>query len=297
MEHILQVMKNTLTGLSLPKNIGLIDVVQVLLIAVVVYYFILWIKQTRAYTLFKGMILIALIVMIAALTGMETILWIFRNISTVVLVALVVIFQPELRKMLEQLGEKNTLSMLGMLNREKEGIERLGEQSVEEIIRACYEMGAVKTGALIVLERDIVLSEYEKTGIEIDAKISSQLLINIFEHNTPLHDGAVLVRNDRIQAATCYLPLSDNLELNKSLGTRHRAGVGISEVSDALTIIVSEETGKVSYTYGGKIVIGVTPGALRERLNSMKTRKDHKETTGLARIWKGRAKHEEKTGK
>ena len=159
MEHILQVMKNTLTGLSLPKNIGLIDVVQVLLIAVVVYYFILWIKQTRAYTLFKGMILIALIVMIAALTGMETILWIFRNISTVVLVALVVIFQPELRKMLEQLGEKNTLSMLGMLNREKEGIERLSERSVEEIVRACYEMGAVKTGALIVLERDIVLSE------------------------------------------------------------------------------------------------------------------------------------------
>ena len=268
MEHILQVMKNTLTGLSLPKNIGLIDVVQVLLIAVVVYYFILWIKQTRAYTLFKGMILIALIVMIAALTGMETILWIFRNISTVVLVALVVIFQPELRKMLEQLGEKNTLSMLGMLNREKEGIERLSEQSVEEIVRACYEMGAVKTGALIVLERDIVLSEYEKTGIEIDAKISSQLLINIFEHNTPLHDGAVLVRNDRIQAATCYLPLSDNLSLNKNLGTRHRAAVGISEVSDALTIIVSEETGNVSYAQKGRINTGVTQTDLKEQLRT-----------------------------
>ena len=268
MEHILQVMKNTLTGLSLPKNIGLIDVVQVLLIAVVVYYFILWIKQTRAYTLFKGMILIVLIVLIAALTGMETILWIFRNISTVVLVALVVIFQPELRKMLEQLGEKNTLSMLGMLNREKEGIERLSERSVEEIVRACYEMGAVKTGALIVLERDIVLSEYEKTGIEIDAKISSQLLINIFEHNTPLHDGAVLVRNDRIQAATCYLPLSDNLSLNKNLGTRHRAAVGISEVSDALTIIVSEETGNVSYAQKGRINTGVTQTELKEQLRT-----------------------------
>ena len=243
MEHILQVMKNTLTGLSLPKNIGLIDVVQVLLIAVVVYYFILWIKQTRAYTLFKGMILIVLIVMIAALTGMETILWIFRNISTVV-------------------------SMLGMLNREKEGIERLSEQSVEEIVRACYEMGAVKTGALIVLERDIVLSEYEKTGIEIDAKISSQLLINIFEHNTPLHDGAVLVRNDRIQAATCYLPLSDNLSLNKNLGTRHRAAVGISEVSDALTIIVSEETGNVSYAQKGRINTGVTQTELKEQLRT-----------------------------
>lgn len=269
MEHILQVMKNTLTRLSLPKNIGLIDVVQVLLIAVVVYYFILWIKQTRAYTLFKGMILIALIVMVASLTGMETILWIFRNISTVVLVALVVIFQPELRKMLEQLGEKNTLSMLGMLNREKEGVERISERSAEEIIRACYEMGAVKTGALIVLEKDIVLSEYEKTGIEIDARISSQLLINIFEHNTPLHDGAVLVRNDRVQAATCYLPLSDNLSLNKNLGTRHRAAVGISEVSDALTIIVSEETGNVSYAQKGQICTNVSANELREQLKTL----------------------------
>lgn len=271
MEHILQVMKNTLIRLSLPKNIGLIDVVQVLLIAVVVYYFILWIKQTRAYTLFKGMILIALIVMVASLTGMETILWIFRNISTVVLVALVVIFQPELRKMLEQLGEKNTLSMLGMLNREKEGVERISERSAEEIIRACYEMGAVKTGALIVLEKDIVLSEYEKTGIEIDARISSQLLINIFEHNTPLHDGAVLVRNDRVQAATCYLPLSDNLSLNKNLGTRHRAAVGISEVSDALTIIVSEETGNVSYAQKGRIRTNVSANELREQLKTLQT--------------------------
>ena len=271
MEHILQVMKNTLTRLSLPKNIGLIDVVQVLLIAVVVYYFILWIKQTRAYTLFKGMILIALIVMVASLTGMETILWIFRNISTVVLVALVVIFQPELRKMLEQLGEKNTLSMLGMLNREKEGVERISERSAEEIIRACYEMGAVKTGALIVLEKDIVLSEYEKTGIEIDARISSQLLINIFEHNTPLHDGAVLVRNDRVQAATCYLPLSDNLSLNKNLGTRHRAAVGISEVSDALTIIVSEETGNVSYAQKGQIRTNVSANELREQLKTLRS--------------------------
>lgn len=289
MEHILQVLKNTLTRLSLPQNIGLIDVVQVLLIAIVVYYFILWIQQTRAYTLFKGMILIGVIVMIAAVTGMETILFIFRNISTVVLVALVIIFQPELRKMLEQLGEKNTFSMLGMFNREKEGVDRITERSAEEIIRACYEMGAVKTGALIVLEKDIVLSEYEKTGIEIDARISSQLLINIFEHNTPLHDGAVLVRNDRIQSATCYLPLSDNLSLNKNLGTRHRAAVGISEVSDALTIIVSEETGNVSYALKGQIHTGVKQDELRKQLKMLwadgsandKKRKNRKGRDGL----------------
>ena len=196
-----------------------------------------------------------------------------------------------------QLGEKKMLSNLIPFDSSKQMDERITDRTIGELIHAAYAMGEVKTGALIVVEQNIILQEYEKTGIAMDSLISSQLLINIFEHNTPLHDGAVIVRNNRIVSATCYLPLSDNLELNKSLGTRHRAGVGISEVSDALTIIVSEETGKVSYTYGGKIVIGVTPGALRERLNSMKTRKDHKETTGLARIWKGRAKHEEKTGK
>lgn len=271
MKHIIQVLKQAVTGLSLPQDVGFIDLVQVLLIAVVVYYFILWIKQTRAYTLFKGIILIAIVVLVAQITGMETILWIFKNISTVILVALVVIFQPELRKMLEQLGEKNTFSMLGVLNREKDGVVRISDRSIEELVRACYEMGAVKTGALIVLERDIVLSEYEKTGIEIDSLISSQLIINIFEHNTPLHDGAVLIRNDRIQAATCYLPLSDNLSLNKNLGTRHRAAVGISEVSDALTIIVSEETGNVSYAQKGRIRTNVASAELKEQLKALQT--------------------------
>lgn len=271
MEQIIQVLKRTLTALSMPQDVGLIDLVQILLIAVVVYYFILWIKQTRAYTLFKGIILIAVVVVVAAATGMQTILWIFRNISTVVLVALVVIFQPELRKMLEQLGEKNTFSMFGVLSREKDSVVRVSDRSIDELVRAAYEMGAVKTGALIVLERDIVLSEYEKTGIEIDSQISSQLLINIFEHNTPLHDGAVLIRNDRIQAATCYLPLSDNLSLNKNLGTRHRAAVGISEVSDALTVIVSEETGHVSYAQKGRIRTNVKPAELKEQLKALQT--------------------------
>ena len=271
MRQILQALRRVLTGLSLPQQVGGIDLIQILLIAVAVYYFILWIKQTRAYTLFKGIILIAVIVLVAQITGMETILWIFKNISTVILVALVVIFQPELRKMLEQLGEKNTLSMLGVLNREKDGEVRISDASIDELVRASFEMGAVKTGARMVLERDIVLSEYEKTGIEIDSLISSQLLINIFEHNTPLHDGAVLIRNDRIQAATCYLPLSDNLSLNKNLGTRHRAAVGISEVSDALTIIVSEETGNVSYAQKGRIRTNVTPAELKEQLKALQT--------------------------
>ena len=127
-------------------------------------------------------------------------------------------------------------------------------------------MGEVKTGALIVIEKETVLNEYARTGIYLDSLVSSQLLINIFEHNTPLHDGAVIVRGDRIVAATCYLPLSDNMELNKNLGTRHRAGVGISEVSDSLTIIVSEETGRVSVAKQGRLQVDVTREGLREIL-------------------------------
>ena len=285
-----------LSRIAFPK-ISIIDVIQIALIAFFVYQFMIWIKYTHAYTLLKGILVVLLFILVAYIFKMNTILWIFSNLASTLIVGVIVIFQPELRRALEQLGEKKMLSNLIPFDSSKQMDERITDRTIGELIHAAYAMGEVKTGALIVVEQNIILQEYEKTGIAMDSLISSQLLINIFEHNTPLHDGAVIVRNNRIVSATCYLPLSDNLELNKSLGTRHRAGVGISEVSDALTIIVSEETGKVSYTYGGKIVIGVTPGALRERLNSMKTRKDHKETTGLARIWKGRAKHEEKTGK
>ena len=276
-------------------KIGVIDIIEILIISVLFYHILLWIKTTRAWNLFKGLIIILLFVLVAALFQMDTILWLAEKLFNIGLVALVVIFQPELRNALENIGGKTFLG--DFFNTGRGEIEKFSDKTIDELVRACFAMGRVKTGALIVMEDEINLGEYIRTGIDVDAILTSQLLINIFEKNTPLHDGAVIVRNNRIVSATCYLPLSDNLELNKSMGTRHRAGVGISEVSDALTIIVSEETGKVSYTYGGKIVIGVTPGALRERLNSMKTRKDHKETTGLARIWKGRAKHEEKTGK
>ena len=138
-----------------------------------------------------------------------------------------------------------------------------------EIVKAVFEMSKVKTGALIIIEKDIDLSEYERTGIELDSTISSQLLINIFEHNTPLHDGAVIIRGDRIVSATCYLPLSDNMGLSKELGTRHRAGVGISEVTDSLTIIVSEETGRISVAVGGKLLRNIDGDLLKKKLTEM----------------------------
>ena len=150
--------------------------------------------------------------------------------------------------------------------------ERFTDRTVSEIARACFDMGAKLTGALIVIEQNVVLTEYEKTGIALDSLVSSQLLINIFEHNTPLHDGAVIVRGNRIVAATCYLPLSDNRELSKQLGTRHRAGVGISEVSDSLTIIVSEETGGVSMAQGGTLRRHVTLEELTEAMRGVQNK-------------------------
>lgn len=294
MENIIAYLKFRFASVSLPVSIGVIDIVQILLIAIFVYYLVVWVKNTRAYMLLQGILLVVLFLVAAAIFRMDTILWIFKQMSVVAITGVIVIFQPELRRVLEQLGEKQMLSTLIPFDSSKSTDERISDRTIGELIHAAYAMGEVKTGALIVVEQNIILKEYEKTGIAMDSLISSQLLINIFEHNTPLHDGAVIIRNNRIVAATCYLPLSENLGLNKSLGTRHRAGVGISEVSDSLTIIVSEETGKISYAMGGKIYTGVTPGVLREQLNKLKLKPSAKDDNGKFRKWKGRNRHEEK---
>lgn len=297
MENMIEYLRLRLMKFSLPVSVGIIDLVQILLIAFFVYYLMVWVKNTRAYMLLKGVLFVIIFLVAAALLHMDTILWICKQLSVVAITGVIVIFQPELRRVLEQLGEKKMLSTLIPFDSNKATDERISDRTIGELIHAAYAMGEVKTGALIVVEQNIILKEYEKTGIAMDSMISSQLLINIFEHNTPLHDGAVIIRDNRIVAATCYLPLSDNLALNKSLGTRHRAGVGISEVSDSLTIIVSEETGKISYAMGGKIYTGVTPGVLREQLNKLKVKSNAKEDSGKFRIWKGRVRHEEKVDK
>lgn len=261
---------HVVSWLAPPKTIEIIDIVQVLLIAYFVYHLILWVKNTRAYTLLKGILFIVAFVVVANVLNMDVIVWLLGNLSVAAITAVVIIFQPELRKVLEQMGHKNPLSSLFSPSRVSEVANmRFSDQTINELVRASFEMGEVKTGALIVVEREVRLEEYEKTGIPVDAILTGQLLINIFEHNTPLHDGAVIVRNNRVMAATCYLPLSDNMELNKKLGTRHRAGVGISEVSDSLTIIVSEETGNVSYAMEGELHTAVTPSELREQLHKI----------------------------
>lgn len=257
---------NVLSWLKPPKTIQVIDIVQIALIAWLAYSMILWMKNTRAYTLLRGILFILGFVVIANLLKMEVIVWLMGNLSVVAFTAIVIIFQPELRKALEQMGHSNFVNSLMAINRSPEENKRFSDHTVSELVRACFEMSEVKTGALIVLERETHLYEYENTGIPLDAVVSSQLLVNIFEHNTPLHDGAVLIREDRIAAATCYLPLSDNMDLSKKLGTRHRAGVGISEQSDCFVLIVSEETGAVSYAQNGRLHAAVSPSELRRAL-------------------------------
>lgn len=251
--------------MNLPK-ITVTDVVEIVIIAFLIYYMLVWIKNTRAWMLLKGLLVIMLFVLVAAVFQMNTIIWIAKNVTSVAIIAVVIIFQPEMRKALENLGRKNFLASLFSFDFSKGDNGKFSDKTINELVKACYEMGKVKTGALIVVEDEIALTEYERTGIAVDGIITSQLLINIFEKNTPLHDGAIIVRGDRVVAATCYLPLTDSLSISKDLGTRHRAAVGISEVSDSMTIVVSEETGRVSIAMGGELYRNVDAEFLRNKL-------------------------------
>ena len=266
MNQIIASLKGYVYGLSLPK-IGVVDILEIIIIAFALYHVTFWVKRTRAWTLVKGVFVLFSAYIVAYILDMSVILWVFDKTIGLGITALLIVFQPELRKALEELGQKKIVSSILPFDENKDRNIRFTDRTVNEIVRATSELAKAKTGALIIMEKDIILSEYERTGIIIDSAISSQLLINIFEHNTPLHDGAVIVRGDRIVAATCYLPLSDNMGLSKDLGTRHRAAVGISEVSDSLTVIVSEETGMISVAVGGKLLPNIDGDLLRRKLN------------------------------
>ena len=264
------------------------DIAEILIIAFLVYNILAWIKDTKAWSLFKGLVVILIFILVAAIFNMTTILWIVKSVFSIAVIAIVVVLQPELREALETLGRKNFFSAWfpSIKPTSDEGI--FSDHTVNEIVRASVEMSKVRTGALIVIEQTQSLAEYERTGIDIDAVVSSQLLINIFEHNTPLHDGAVIIHGDRITSATCYLPLSDNRKLSKELGTRHRAGVGISELTDSLTVIVSEETGHVSCAYHGELSRDLNADGLKEKLQSIQNKKT--EDTKKRKTRKGRSK-------
>lgn len=281
-------LQNYFSKLYIPR-ITWTDVIEIIIIAVVLYNILMWIMNTKAWALLKGIIVVALFAVVAYLLNLKTILWIAGKTISVGIIALVIIFQPELRRALEQLGRKRFMLRFFNFGENSDKDERFSVKTADEIVDACYKMGAVKTGALIVIEQDIVLEEYIKTGIPVDGIVTSQLLINIFEHNTPLHDGAVIIRGNRVVAATCYLPLTDNVNLSKALGTRHRAGVGISEATDSLTIIVSEETGKVSVAFGGELIHDIDSDSLKNKLEYIRRRTIDVKSF---KIWRGRLKHE-----
>lgn len=265
------------------------DIVEILIIAFLVYYIIIWVQSTRTWYLLKGVIVIVIFLLIAFAAKMNTILWIASNVAPVAATAIVVVLQPEIRKALEEIGKKNVLSSVIPFDTGKK-TEAFGEKTINEIARACVEMSKVKTGALIVVANKDPLADYERTGIDVDGIVTSQLLINIFEHNTPLHDGAVIVRGNRITSATCYLPLSDNMDLGKELGTRHRAGVGISEVTDSVTVIVSEETGHISVARGGTLEKMENIDQLKERLRVLEDGSEEEDKSKSRHRWKGRSR-------
>lgn len=270
------------------------DVLEILIIALLVYYVLVWMKATRAWTLLKGLIVICGFLLLASLFRMNTILWMAQNVLGFAITALVVILQPELRRALEELGKKNILASVIPFDSGKKEDKVFSEKTINEIVKACVEMGKVRTGALIVIEQKVSLKDYERTGIDVDGLVTNQLLINIFEHNTPLHDGAVIIRGNRIVSATCYLPLSDNLALSKELGTRHRAGVGISEVTDSLTVIVSEETGKISVAYEGDLRRNLDAEALRTCLQQVLNLDNEESKPKRKRKGRSRSKNAEK---
>ncbi len=289
MENIKNLIDEFWTILYIPNKIWPSDIIEICLIAFIIYHLVKWIKNTRAWALVKGLVVIMAFWLAARVLNLNVIMWLIKNTINVGIIAIVIIFQPEFRKALEQLGQKNLMRSIITFDDSKDKNEKFSDHTLSQIVRATFELARAKTGALIVLEQETPLKDFENTGIYIDSLISSELLINIFEHNTPLHDGAVILRGNRISAATCYLPLSDNMQLSKDLGTRHRAGIGISEVSDSLTIIVSEETGKVSVAQGGKLVRNVDGDFLRTKLITAQ-----KKTSDVKRLklWKGRIKNE-----
>jgi diadenylate cyclase len=272
-------------------SVSLSNLIEIIILSVCIYYIILWFKKTKAWTLMKGIVIILMVMLLAVVFELKVISAILQSCFSVGIIAIIILFQPELRRALEQLGRKRLIQSIFSFDDHRKDLH-FSDESLDAIIDACYEMGSTRTGALIVMENETPLGEYEKTGIPLDAHITSQLLIQIFEKNTPLHDGAIIIRFDRIVAATCYLPVSANMQISKSLGTRHRAGLGISEVSDSVTIIVSEETGKVSLAIGGEIIRGVTRERLRQELEKIQNKpQDNRKKWGF----RGRSKNEKDT--
>lgn len=261
-------------------RISINDVVDILIVAYLFYKILRFIKDTRAEQLFKGVIILLVATQVSGMLKLHTLYWILVKILEAGFILPFIIFQPELRAGLEHLGRNTNLYRFG--TQAKSAYELNVEKVISEMLGAVYDMAGRKIGALLVLEGKTKLNEIVETGTEIDAKITKQILCNIFIPNTPLHDGAVIIRDGKIKSAACFLPLTQRKDLSKDLGTRHRAGIGISEISDSLILIVSEETGHVSIARSGKIYRDVSKERLANILKNFY--KNNSEEKGLGLV-------------
>ena len=284
------IRKMNLSTLSIP-SVHITDIIDIIIVAIVIYTVIHWIKETRAWSLFRGLMVIALFSLLSYNLHFYTITWIIERTFSVGVIAVIIIFQPELRKALEQIGASGFSSVTGLLQT-KSSDDRLSPQDANEIAEACVKMAEVKTGALIVIERNVSMGDIvSASGVAVDAVISSQWLINIFEDKTPLHDGAVIIRDNRVAAASCILPVTQS-EIGQELGTRHRAAVGASEVSDAFIIVVSEETGKISIARDGKLEKAVSEAVFRQELLNLCEKTAPAGAKAINKIWRGMSRHD-----
>jgi len=251
----------------------LTDFIDIFLIAVIIYQLLKLLKETRAMQLVKGIFFLFLMLQVSSWLHLTTLNFLMRNAMQVGMFAIVVIFQPELRSLLEKMGRSNVGKLIDVAT----GTMASEDFAITEIVTAAENLSSTKTGALIVIERDTKLGDVIRTGTPLDAEVSSSLLENIFFPNTPLHDGAVIVRGTRIHTAGCFLPLTSNSNLSRELGTRHRAALGVSEASDAVVVVVSEETGKISIAINGSLTRNLTPQTLKTALSKALSREDEKE--------------------
>ena len=266
------------------------DIIDILIIILLVHQLLKMVRETRARQLLKGLAIIFLTVPISAWLNLTAVNYILRNIMQIGAFAVVVIFQPELRSMLEKVGHSKLGKILDFSNLQNS--EEESEIIISEIAEAVMNMASTKTGALIVLERETGLGEYAENGTKIEAHVTAALLENIFVNKTPLHDGAVMIRSGRVYSAACVLPLTNNKNLSRDLGTRHRAALGMSEVSDAIVIVVSEETGTVSIASNGTLTRNLDVVSLKKAIKKAFDKKTEKNFEKIEKIkfWKGASK-------
>lgn len=267
------------------KLIRISDIVDIAIVAILIYQLLKMIKETRALQLVKGIAIIFVVMQISAWTNLTSINYILKSVMQVGLFSIVVIFQPELRTMLERMGRSKVGKIINFNGNQSEDIQY--DKIIDEIVTATVNLSRTKTGALMVLEREIKLGDITNSGTILNAEVTSSLLENIFVPNTPLHDGAVIIRGDKIHTAGCLLPLTSNVNLSRELGTRHRAALGMSELSDAMIIIVSEETGKISYALNGNLTRNLNDGTLKNAIERVLKPRERAYELEKVKFWKG----------